>query len=107
MLRSMNCKVFWHAQARLIDLETVDSFRDSSSIFKPGRVVVVIRLCQRGSSVSKCVALAIPGSKMTEVQYIGFVFEDLFPLVGERVCDRVPQEHRAANLQYHLNHLTT
>ena len=73
----------------MIDLETVDSFRDSSSIFKPGRVVVVIRLCQRGSSVSKCVVL-----------------EDLFPLVGERVCDRVPQEHRAANLQYHLNHLT-
>ena len=106
MLRSMNCKVFWHAQARLIDLETVDSFRDSSSIFKLGRVVVVIRLCQRGSSVSKCVALAIPGSKMTEVQYVGFVLEDLFPLVGERVCDRVPQEHRAANLQYHLNHLT-
>lgn len=35
----------------MIDLETVDSFRDSSSIFKPGRVVVVIRLCQRGSSV--------------------------------------------------------
>ena len=106
MLRSMNCKVFWHAQARLIDLETVDSFRDSSSIFKLGRVVVVIRLCQRGSSVSKCVALAIHGSKMTEVQYVGWFFE-VFPLVGERVCDRVPQEHRAANLQYHLNHLTT
>ena len=42
---------------------------------------------------------------MTEVQYVGWFFE-VFPLVGERVCDRVPQEHRAANLQYHLNHLT-
>lgn len=38
---------------------------------------------------------------MTEVQYVGFVLEDLFPLVGERVCDRVPQEHRARAFWQH------